>query len=292
MLACRALVADNVHSMNALASTGGAQVAGAQVVGRITALLRALSQGIPAGKKTSELARATGLARPTVHRLLTSLGEQGFVDRDSETSRWFLGPEMYILGHAAAERYDITDIARPHVEALAEATGESAFLSARRGMESVCLLRHDGSFPVRSFVLYEGKRFPLGVASAGIAMLAFMPDDAVHRYLAEANLTEDHGISHAPEVLLKRLRETRRDGYATNPGLIVEGSWGMGAAVFDSAGTPAWALSLTGIEARFSPERRPELGLLLLEHAHKLSRALQRPAGPGPRVLMPRSGRM
>lgn len=235
---------------------------------------------MPAGKTTSELARATGLARPTAHRLLTSLSEQGLVDRDTDTSRWFLGPEMYILGHAAAERYDITDIARPHVEALAEATGESAFLSARRGMESVCLLRQDGSFPIRSFVLYEGKRFPLGVASAGIAMLAFMPDDVVQRYLTETNLTEQHGASHAPEALFKRLAETRRDGYATNPGLIVEGSWGMGAAVFDSAGSPVWALSLTGIEARFAPQRRPELGRLLLEHAHKLSRALHKPTGP------------
>jgi DNA-binding IclR family transcriptional regulator len=59
-----------------------------------------------------------------------------------------------------------------------------------------------------------------------------------------------------------------------NPGLIVEGSWGMGAAVFDPSGQPAWALSLTGIESRFSPERRPELGRLLLEHAHRLTEKL------------------
>nr|WP_286166859.1 hypothetical protein [Arthrobacter sp. AQ5-05] len=43
-----------------------------------------------------------------------------------------------------------------------------------------------------------------------------------------------------------------------NPGLIVEGSWGMGTAVFDAADQPAWALSLTGIESRFSAGRQPE----------------------------------
>jgi DNA-binding IclR family transcriptional regulator len=48
----------------------------------------------------------------------------------------------------------------------------------------------------------------------------------------------------------------------------------MGAAVFDPSGQPAWALSLTGIESRFSPERRPELGRLLLEHAHRLTEKL------------------
>lgn len=251
---------------------------GTQVVGRVTALLRAVSQGMPEGLSTSDLARHTGLTRPTVHRLLTALVAQGFVDRSQETSKWLLGPEMYLLGHVAAERYDITEAARPHVVALAEATGESAFLSVRRGMESVCLMRHDGSFPIRSFVLFEGKRFPLGVASAGIAMLAFMPAETIERHLSETDLANHYGDAHAAENLRQRIRHTQRDGYATNPGHIVEGSWGMGAAVFDRAGSPAWALSLTGIEPRFSDSRRPDLGRLLLEHAHALSRTLQRTA--------------
>ena len=60
-----------------------------------------------------------------------------------------------------------------------------------------------------------------------------------------------------------------------NPALIVEGSWGMGAAVFDRSGRPAWALSLTGVETRFKPQRHPELGTLLLEQAHLLSGRIQ-----------------
>lgn len=247
---------------------------GAQVVGRIAALLRALSTTMPEGAGTSDLARAAALSRPTAHRLLSSLAAQGFVDRDQRSGRWLLGPEIYLMGAVAAERYDITELAQEHVLALAEATGESAFLSARRGGETICLLRHDGSFPIRSFVLYEGKRFPLGVASAGIAILSFLSDEAIERYLAQAALEEQHGPEHAPDALRKRIAETRRLGYAVNPGLVVEGSWGMGAAVFDPSGQPAWALSLTGIEPRFSGRRRPELGRLLLEHAHRLTQRL------------------
>lgn len=48
----------------------------------------------------------------------------------------------------------------------------------------------------------------------------------------------------------------------------------MAAAVFDEGGQPAWALSLTGIESRFTPERKPVLGRLLLEHAYRLSQRL------------------
>lgn len=250
------------------------RVAGAQVVARIAAALRAVSQAMPGGAGTSDIARSAALARPTTHRLLSSLAEQGFVDRDQRTGRWLLGPELYLMGAVAAERYDVTELAREHVAALAEETGESAFLSARRGGETVCLLRHDGSFPIRSFVLYEGKRFPLGVASAGLAILSFLPDDTRERYVSQTSLTDEYGAVHAATALRARVDETRARGYAVNPGLVVEGSWGMGAAVFDPSGQPAWALSLTGIEPRFSPERRPELGRLLLEHAHRLTRAI------------------
>lgn len=252
------------------------RVAGAQVVGRVAAVLRAVSQAMPEGTGTSSIAASTGITRPTAHRLLTSLAAQGFVDRDHRSGRWLLGPELYLMGTVAAERYDITDLARPFVAALAEATGESAFLSVRRGNETVCILRADGSFPIRSFVLYEGKRFPLGVASAGLTILSFMPPDAVDRYLRSVNLEAEYGPEHDEAGIRARIAETRELGYSVNPGLIVEGSWGMGAAVFDASGQPAWALSLTGVETRFSEERRPELGRLLLEHAHRLTQRLAR----------------
>lgn len=248
--------------------------AGTQVVGRIAALLRALSSRMPNGAGTSDLARAARVPRPTAHRLLNSLTAQGFVDRDQRTGDWLLGPELYLMGSVAAERYDITELAREQVAALAEATGESAFLSARRGNETVCLLRQDGSFPIRSFVLYEGKRFPLGVASAGLVILSFLSAEQVDDYLRENPLAREHGPAHASSLVRQRVTDTRSRGYAVNPGLVVEGSWGMGAAVFDRAGSPAWALSLTGIEPRFAPERQPELGRLLLKHAHRLTQAL------------------
>ncbi|GAA0196103.1 IclR family transcriptional regulator [Glutamicibacter creatinolyticus] len=248
---------------------------GAQVVGRLAAVLRTVSTAMPEGVTTTEVASQTGLARPTVHRLLSALAAEGFCDHDHRAGRWLLGPELYLMGAVAAERYDISELAREHVRALAEATGESAFLSARRGEETVCLLRQDGSFPIRSFVLYEGKRFPLGVASAGIAILAFLPEPVVERYLQANDFVQEYGQAHNAQRLREKVAETRRLGYSVNPGLIVEGSWGMGAAVFDSSGQPAWALSLTGIESRFTPERRPELGRLLLHHAHELSQKLR-----------------
>lgn len=247
-------------------------VPGAQAIARAATLLRLVTGAGDDGSTVADLARSADLTRPTTHRLLTALRHEGLVDQDERTGRWMPGPELYLMGTVAASRYDITTIARDIVRSLAVRTEESAFLSVRRGDETVCLLREDGAFPIRSFVLSEGVRFPLGVASAGLAILAFLPPHDVDAYLdRHPELGERYGSAHGEARLRARLRETTERGFALNPGLIVEGSFGLGAAVFTKSGHPQWALSLTGVEFRFTPDRVPELGRTLLAHAHQLS---------------------
>jgi DNA-binding IclR family transcriptional regulator len=249
------------------------------VVSKVALLLRSVADAEPEGITTSALARAGGLNRSTTHRLLHELQLQGLVDRDQVTAQWVVGPEMYLLGAAAGRRYDVTAVAQPFVRKLALGTGESAFFSVRRGLETVCLVREDGSFPLRSHVLHEGVRFPLGVASAGLAILAFMETREIEEYLGQADLVPEYGQAHARHELQARLSDIQRTGYALNPGLLVEGSWGMGAAVFDGTGDPIGALSLTGVEQRFAPARQPELGRALLAAAHGVTTALRSQTG-------------
>ncbi|GAB2833281.1 IclR family transcriptional regulator [Actinocorallia aurea] len=245
------------------------------VIQRAAALLRELSRHTAVGATTTEAARGTGLPRATAHRLLESLAAEGLVDRDAKTGRWYPGPEVYVLGMAAAARYDLTDEARESVLRLARETGESAFFSVLRGDETVVLLREDGDFPIRSYVLYEGARFPLGVVSAGLAVLAYLPEQRIDSYLARTDLVSRWGPSHSAAEVRQRLASVRENGWALNPGLVVEGSWGMAAAVFSPSGSPEYALTLTGIEPRFRPDRRPGLGRLLLEESHRLSRLIR-----------------
>ena len=268
--------------------SGARGVQGAQVTGRIALLLRLVGRA-PTGAALADIVRDSGLTRPTVHRLLASLAAEGLLDQDPVRHTWHYGPEIFVMGVVAAERYPIEELARPSLVRLAEETGESAFLSIRRGAETVCLLREEGSFPIRSFVLHEGVRFPLGVASAGLAILAYLPEDEVTALLEGAGagagagvgtLVETWGPAHTAAGIRAHLQRTRITGYAVNPGLILEGSWGMGAAIFDRSGRPAWALSLTGIEPRFRLDRQEFLGRLLLEEANRITRELQKPGLP------------
>ena len=255
------------------ASSRAGTTSGTQVVGRVAAVLQAVAAAGTAG--TAEIARSTGLTRPTAHRLLTALAHEGLLDRDG-TGHWALGFELTLLGAVAAQRYPAQDLATPHLRRLAEATGESAFFSARRGDEVICLERAEGSFPVRSHVLHEGLRLPLGVASAGLAILGHLPDEQLEAALAATRERRGElGPQHDDAHVRRLVSHVREHGWSLNPGRIVEGSWGMAAAVFDASGQPRYALSLTGIESRFRPPRQHQLGTALLEQAHRLSTALR-----------------
>ncbi|MEN2742703.1 IclR family transcriptional regulator [Microbacterium sp. X-17] len=253
-----------------------ARPAGTQLVGRVTTLLRLIGAA-ENGCSTAELALKSGLSRPTAHRILMALERDGFTGRNNVTGSWVLGEEMLVLGSVAASRDDRSDRARGVAARLSSVTGESAFFSVLRGEETACLIREEGSFPLRSFVLFEGVRFPLGVASAGLAILSFCSDGFIHDYLDRTDLEERYGAQHSPERVWERIAATRKVGYAVNPGLLLEGSWGMAAAVFNDRGDPFAAVSLTGVETRFRPERQTELGRLLRDGAFALSSARRRP---------------
>ena len=193
------------HSVH-IVDTAKSTIPGTQAVARAASLLRLVTAAGDDGLAVAELARRADLTRPTAHRLLSALRHEGLVDQDERTGRWMPGPELYLMGTVAASRYDITSIARDIVRSLAVRTEESAFLSVRRGDETVCLLREEGSFPIRSFVLSEGVRFPLGVASAGLAILAFLPPHDVDAYLERhPELPERWGVAHGEPRLRARL---------------------------------------------------------------------------------------
>jgi DNA-binding IclR family transcriptional regulator len=164
-----------VHIMESMKTS---EVAGTQAVARSMRLLKLVSARTERGHLLAELVFQSGLTRPTVYRLLAALQAAGLVEQD-ERGRWHLGTECYVLGTLAAPRFNLEQLAKESLARIAEATGESAFLSVRRGQETVCLARHEGTYPIRTHALQAGDRLPLGIASAGLALLASLPDPEV-----------------------------------------------------------------------------------------------------------------
>lgn len=248
---------------------------GTQSVDRALSLLGMIARGPAEGVGLSVLVSGSGLNKATVRRLLLALIRSGMVEQEPATRLYHLGDEAHVLGALAAERPGLQRLAAESLMRLAQDTGDAAILSVRQGASSLCLARQDGAFPIRTHVLLPGQRHPLGVGAGSLAILAALPDDEVQSVL-RANA--DHLAQGYPQLrpgdLVEQVARTRARGHALNPGLIFEGSWGMGIALRHSDSRLAGALSLAAVESRMRDDRQPELLARLQAEAARIERHL------------------
>ena len=137
-------------------------VSGVGVLDKAMAVLGAV-EGSP--RSLAELVEATGLSRPTAHRLAVALEAHGLVRRDDD-GRFCLGLRLIGLGHEAAEGVPLWAAARPALAWLHEQTGESVQLFVRDGDARVCVESIESLRELRTIVPV-GARLPLEVGSAG-----------------------------------------------------------------------------------------------------------------------------
>jgi DNA-binding IclR family transcriptional regulator len=248
-----------------------------QTLDRAIQLVRLISTSRGVGLALSELVRAGGMTKPTTRRLLISLIHNGLVEQDLKSRRYHLGPDAYMFGVIAAERYGIHTLASESLIRIAATSGDAALLCVQRGMEWICLAREEGTYPLRSHVLQPGDRHPLGAGAAGMALLATLSDDEVEAAIAQngRQLTENYP-GHSIDAVRRQLVETRRDGYSLNAGYVFSGAWGMAVALYDERTNTRATLTIAGVEARFTGGRITELATLLKNEADNLKLILNR----------------
>ncbi len=252
------------------------EVAGAQTLRRGLAVLRLLTRVGPGGLRVGEVGRRLGLNKSTAIRLTRTLVDEGFVLHDQVSGAYRLGPEAFAVGLAAEPSYELQRLAAPLMRALALESGDTVFFTVLHGVQSICLSRTEGDFPIRNQLVKAGDRWPLGVGAGSCAMLAALSDAAITDILAR-NAAER--LAHYPrctdDAILQLVDETRAQGYCLNPGLVLESSWAIGVPVYDVYNRPVASLSLAAIEARLGPARRAALANRLMTASQEL-RELQR----------------
>lgn len=245
------------------------KISSVQTIDRAATLLRALAEGASDGLRLSDVASVTGLGKTTVLRLLGALGEVGFVEHDDATRRYRLGYDLFALG-LSARRFHVLDRARPALDRLAEATGDTVFLSVRDGDQALCADRRTGAYPIRTLTLSVGDRRPLGVGAGSLALLAFEPEAEIARLLAATGAERDAFDGFGDDALRAMIAEARRDGYSYNDGRIVSAMNAVGVPVLDPTGRVLAALSIAAIRERMQEPRRSELVAQLTAEARAL----------------------
>ena len=222
------------------------------------ALLRLLAEHHVDGIKAAEVAEATGLERATAHRLLATLVEEGFAERDPQTRHLRLGLESMRLGLFALRLSPLIEACKPVMRRLSRSTGDTVFLIVRQGDLAVCMHREEGPYPVRVFTTEVGSALPMGIGAGGLALLATLDDEALRAHLVRhAAAFSRAGLQQAQ--LVRAVNRTRAQGFSDTRGEITEGVCGVGAVLPSRHGSFA-AISIGAIESRLPPSRRQALG--------------------------------
>ena len=221
---------------------------GIQVIARAAEMLRVI-QASPGGLSQADIAHRLGLARSTVHRILSALEDEGFVSVQASRGRYRLGPEMTRM--AEAGRRELVARIRPLLVNLSRDLNETVDLSILDGNHITFIDQVVAPRALRA-VSAVGESFPLHCTAPGKAILAALPADEIGPRLVGRLHPMTPNTITTMSALRKELKQVAR-----NQGLGIdreehhEGISALGVAIVDVASSPI-AISVPVPSQRFA----------------------------------------
>jgi len=212
---------------------------GVLLLDKVVAILGAAAD---APQSLAGLCEATGIPRPTAHRLAVALEAHDLLERD-EVGRFRIGPAVSALARGAGGD-PLAEAAGPVLRGLRDRTGESCQVYRRQGEQRICVASAERPSGLRDTVP-TGARLPLTAGSAAQILLAWEPRAQVDGFLASASFDE---------AVLATVRDR---GWAASVAEREAGVASVSAPVRDRTGSVVAAISVSGPLERFgaSPGR-------------------------------------
>jgi DNA-binding IclR family transcriptional regulator len=203
------------------------------------------------------LVEATGLPRPTAHRLAAALETHRLVGRDA-AGRYRLGLRLLGWAGAASAEVGLVEAARPVLAGLRDETGESAQLFVRDGDRRVCVAAAERASGLRDTVPV-GSVLPLDRGSGGKVLLAF------DGYVGD---TPGPGSVAGPD----EFEAVRRRGWAASVAEREEGVASVSAPVLDDTGRVRAAVCVSGPIQRLGRQPGRHLAAPVMAAAREIER--------------------
>jgi DNA-binding IclR family transcriptional regulator len=244
-----------------------------QSIERAAAILRLLS-GRARRLGVVEIAGELGLSKGTVHGLLRTLQQEGFIEQDTESGKYQLGAALLHMGSSYLDGNELRTRALNWSDSLATRTGEAVRIGTLH--EGQVLVVHHVFRPDDSLQTLEvGALLPAHATALGKVLLAD------HPYLAR-ELSKDGLDSYTdatitdPERLERELARVRAQGWAADIGELVPGQVSYAAPISDRRGLTVGAMGIFGPPERLLAARQPRGDLLayVREGARAVSREL------------------
>lgn len=210
----------------------------------------------------TEIAGEISLHKSTVHRLLTTLEEKGFVIRDSATEKYRLGLKIWELSVHLSEGDEPAILLQPRMEQLRDRLGETVSLYLLDGTDRLRIQAVQSNQAIRR-VAPVGARLPLFVGASSKVLVAYAPDEVLQSVLNSPEWPSS--VDRAEYIAqLERIREI---GYATSYEEREPGAAAVSVPILNRKGELAAALSVSGPVSRMSQQTLEEIAPVVMEAA-------------------------
>ncbi|MGH9158549.1 MAG: IclR family transcriptional regulator [Vicinamibacteraceae bacterium] len=243
------------------------------LVGKVLRIVEALRDA-PEGLPLQALARRTGYVKSSIHRILLSLRQHGYVQQDEPGGPYRLGLKFVAIGRAVNGNVSLVQVVRPHLRELVAAFDESAYLAVLRGERGIFVDVQETSRDLR-LVGPLGAEVHFHATAAGKAIAAFFPTERRAALLARLPLTHltPRTITSRPGVE-RHWGRVRRLGIAVNHEETIVGAVFLAAPVFDAEPHVCGAISVGIPKARFSATLGRAMAAALKDTCTRLSETL------------------
>lgn len=213
----------------------------------------------------TEIAEHVGLHKSTVHRMLATLEEKGFIERDRSTDRYHLGLRVWELSANLSGSDDQATIWLPEMVRLRDQLGETISIYVRDGSERIRIQAVQSNQAVRR-VAPIGVRLPLYAGASSKVLLAYS-EESVRRSILESPEWPDFVDK---EKFDQKLLEVTSQGYATSFEEREAGAAALSAPIFDRYGKLSAALSVSGPSSRMTLKTMREYAPIIMESAKRM----------------------
>ncbi len=203
----------------------------------------------------SELSRQLGIGKSSVHRILSTLAEEGFVTKTAD-DRYQLGLKLNTLGQLVVNGLELRTVSHGPLERLRNDSGETVHVAVLEGTDAMYVHRIESLATLRTFARV-GRRVPAHTTSSGKCLLAFGPPEAVD-LVVQAGLARIGPRSITTERAFRSALDTiRANGYVVSVEENEKGVVSVGAPVFGHDGICIAAVSMAGPTLRLTSEQLP-----------------------------------
>ena len=224
----------------------------------------------------TELAKRTGMPKPTISRLTYTLTKLGYLDFSNDRGQYQLGSGVLSLGYSLLSNLDVRKLARPAMRELAERSQASVSIGIRDRLSMVYIETCRSSSAV-TLRLDVGSRIPIATTAMGRALLCALPQTERDFLMDQIRLHNEEKWSQIKTGIEQAFKDYQDLGFCLSVGDWEANINSVGVPLIDPDGEKMMAFNCGGPAFLLSRDTlMNDLGPRLVQLVHNVEVSMGR----------------